>query len=569
MVIQGKRMPPTTQDYVLQVISPDGQVMSYGLAGTSFVIGRANDSTIYIPSESISRYHAELTSDKSGQWWIRDLDSRNGTLVNGQDVIEANIQCGDELEMGDYHLRLIEVPTAFPVDREVETQQHADLLTDQPTKHEIGFDENASEHNSEISTLSELSLPKIDTLHLSSLNEFGNRLTTIESPEERLALLCRLMVRRDFHGESAVVFRVNRNNPFRRQKLLCDPQTSTGLSDNVRILKGLLEVVVRTKNAAIVTDKPNDSQAEPNATIACPLHTTKTTMDILYVTLPKEYGTGEWLTLISHTAQTFAHINQVMLAREQLAEQTAIERELKRATQIQQGLVPKDIDIPTLEVAMRFEPSRRVGGDYIDVLPVEDECALITIADVSGKGLGAAMVASTLHSIVHTCQRTHVTLIEMVKTLNDHLCHHLDPTTFATMLFIALDPRDGKFYMVNAGHPVPVIIHPSGEKEYIEEALHYPLGIQPFEVDVYAGMLPEGSTLAIFTDGLTEIPLLDGHLLGVNGVGKNIGEVLTNNPHANLEEVADLLTMKLDALAAPGSEQHDDKTFLLLRRRTH
>src|SRR6185369_11461397 len=112
-------------------------------------------------------------------------------------------------------------------------------------------------------------------------------------------------------------------------------------------------------------------------------------LDALYVTLPPECGSVEWLSLIQLATEVYAQSELAWTARKHAEANFAIERELETARQIQQGLVPKKLDFARLDVTVGFEPCKWVGGDYVDAMLMPDGRILLAVADVCGKGLQA------------------------------------------------------------------------------------------------------------------------------------------------------------------------------------
>jgi serine phosphatase RsbU (regulator of sigma subunit) len=540
---------------------------SIGEANT--VIGRSEEATIRLNCETASRRHAEVFCDPFGRWWIRDLGSSNGTRVNGRTITEAVLGAGDRLEIGDYELRFV-----APQDTAGPTEGvPAEPPAGSQTMLQVG--EDTGTH---VATLGDVAAPNVDTRHLAALNDFAHDLSRIDDARIRLGQLCRLMVRDDFHGRAAVAIRLSKEDPDSAPQLICEPHSAHAAADEPYLSRSLLRVVRRTETPALAA---HAMSADPGAVmmtvvsghedlsaVACPLRSTAETLDLLYVTLPAEFGTGAWLTLIAHAARTFEQIESALEAQRQLEARAAIERELARASKIQAALVPRSPSVPGLDLAIGFEPCRWVGGDYVDVLPMDDGRTLLAVADVCGKGLPAALVASTVHSMVHTSQRAGLDLRAMMRILNEHICEYMEEQLFVTMVCLLLDARDGAYELVNAGHPAPVVVGPGGSVRSLQAGEHLPLGIQPAEYAAETGRLEAGHLLALFTDGLTEMADEDGRQLGHEGVTGHLRELFVGHARGGdgLDGLAGELTALLDRCQGPRLP-HDDRTFLLACRR--
>jgi serine phosphatase RsbU (regulator of sigma subunit) len=240
-------------------------------------------------------------------------------------------------------------------------------------------------------------------------------------------------------------------------------------------------------------------------------------------------------------------------------ERRLFEQELKIAREIQQALLPHDFgDFPHLSVSGVNLPSLTASGDYYDVFPVGPDRTGFLIADVSGKGLGAALLTTMLQgALLGVTAGANASGI--FASLNQFLCEHSDVGRYATMFFGIVD-SEGRMEFINAGHPSPVLLR-RGEASRPFAASSTPVGLIRGEVfDAASAQFEPGDTVVLFSDGVTEAMALDGELFGT----ARLSETLTvKQPH----ELADLQKAILDAIAnfTRGASQHDDITLLLVR----
>jgi serine phosphatase RsbU (regulator of sigma subunit) len=257
-------------------------------------------------------------------------------------------------------------------------------------------------------------------------------------------------------------------------------------------------------------------------------------------------------------------VRRIAVAQRDVKANAAIEQDLREARAIQQRLVPRQIAIPGLDVAISFEPCKCVGGDYVDVVPMPEGRALLAVADVCGKGLQAALVASSVHTLVRSAVRSRLGLADLMNGLNEHLCEYLPSASFVTMFAAVLDCRTGNLQYANAGHPAAMIF--GGNEPYRQlEATATPLGISSQPIAVRAGQLNPGELLALFTDGWTDLPGPSGAMPElpqfywlVHGVWSKSSEAPAST---FIEKVTQLLGKYLK-----GSSAADDRTFLAVRR---
>ncbi len=197
-------------------------------------------------------------------------------------------------------------------------------------------------------------------------------------------------------------------------------------------------------------------------------------------------------------------IQNSYLVEEQI-EKERLEKEVRLARQIQERLLPQEIPtLPGVEVAALALPSREVGGDYLDVLRLDDHRLLVAIADVTGKGVPAAMLMSNVQACLHTLAPMDLTLEAATAHINRVICENTDFDKFITFFHGIYDANERSFHYVNAGHNPPMLVRTDGEVELLETG-GLLLGVMknmPYERGVVT--LRPGDVLALFTDGVTE-----------------------------------------------------------------
>jgi serine phosphatase RsbU (regulator of sigma subunit) len=297
------------------------------------------------------------------------------------------------------------------------------------------------------------------------------------------------------------------------------------------------------------------------STIACPVRSDDQTLDVLYIILPPQFGTGEWLALAALATKQYQQSEMTLAAQGH----AVIERELQRARQIQLNLLPKNPSIGGLDLAIGFKPCRWVGGDYVDIITTSDGRTLLVVADVCGKGMGAALLAASLHSVVRVAVRSAMPLAELMRHLNEHLCQMLASQSFVTMVCVLIDPKTGQLECVNAGHPPAMLIRADGEVRLLQCAENFPMGIQTDALISQTESMHPGELLLMFTDGLSDLTDSSGHRLGTDAVKDHLKEIYQSHPSLPASDLSAKLTEILDSLESSAMAQ-DDRTFLLARR---
>jgi sigma-B regulation protein RsbU (phosphoserine phosphatase) len=243
-------------------------------------------------------------------------------------------------------------------------------------------------------------------------------------------------------------------------------------------------------------------------------------------------------------------------------EKQKMEEEMALARNIQSRLLPKTMpDLDQMLIHGINVPSKHVGGDYFDIIDIEGNCLGITIADVSGKGMGAALLMSNLQASLHSLVNENYSLDKLVGRINNVIYQNTDPEKYITFFYGQLDMTTLSMDYVNAGHNPPYILHKNGTVDELVTG-GIILGMMPdMPYEIGSCQLNKGDMLMLFTDGVTETMTLEDEeyeehrlldFLKKTGLAKN--PEITNND----------LIVDLEKFAA-GAPQNDDITILTLQ----
>src|SRR6267154_2790076 len=242
-------------------------------------------------------------------------------------------------------------------------------------------------------------------------------------------------------------------------------------------------------------------------------------------------------------------------------ERQRMEQEINIARDIQQALLPRDFrEFPHLDVSGCNFPCLAVGGDYFDVFPIAEGRTAFLLADVSGKGLGAAIVTTMLQGAL-----SGMTLgtdpARVFNHVNRFLCDHSEVGRYATMFFGILD-QEGHLEYINAGHPSPFLIRGGTAEEAFTEG-SFPVGLVPeAQYTAVCLKLEPGDTLVLFSDGVTEAVDPDEQMFGI----PRLKELLTGQLECPLEQLQKCVLEAVENFAR-GAHQADDLTLLIVRYR--
>ena len=262
---------------------------------------------------------------------------------------------------------------------------------------------------------------------------------------------------------------------------------------------------------------------------------------------------------------------ELKAAQAQIIAQEKLEYELSMARQIQQALLPEEL--PSLngwELGAYWQPARAVGGDFYDFIPLSERYLAIVVADVTDKGVPAALVMAITRSVIRAvskaaCAATGcVSPGSLLEQINEVLCPDMPMSMFVTCLLAVLDVETGMLAYANAGHPPFFLSNHQGIHQL--RARGIPLGIicgTPFEEKEI--QLFEGDSLLMFSDGLTEAHDTTDDMFGFERIQASLGQLI-HRPALTADMIIHGMLEQLTDFIGPGMEQEDDVTLVSLRR---
>jgi len=240
-------------------------------------------------------------------------------------------------------------------------------------------------------------------------------------------------------------------------------------------------------------------------------------------------------------------------------ERQRLEREVAIAREIQQALLPKSFRIqPHVEVTGINQSCLEVGGDYFDLIELENGRTAFLIADVAGKGLGAALVTALLQGTFSALTLGQEPA-RVITHINRFLCAHPDVGRPATLFFGILD-ANGNLEYVNAGHPLPLLVH-GNQVQSVFAAESCPVGM--FEEEKFKtsfSKLEPSDTLVLFTDGISDAASPERDRFGF----ERLERVVAQNASATLEGLQAAILRAVETFTC-GEPQADDITLLMVR----
>ena len=525
------------------LIEVAGQRRQLVITKSPFTLGRADDCDATIADLKVSRQHAKLLNE-GGEYYIVDCESRHGTFVNGSKCDRKKLNNNDEITFGVTGVRIV--------------------------FHQGGAVRHTTDNSANM-LLSRL-VSKSDTSDLEKLRLF------LEAARSLTGGVVVNEVLRNMLDYALKITRAERGFVYLkdaakggRPALACGLDSKGGsLTNDAKVSHSVVEEALSSAAEFITGDASKqealaDRQSivlnELRTVIAIPLRTRQhgdspTKVDgVLYL---DSRSVSHNLSGVSHevlralASECAAVLESAKLvAAEQAAQQ--YRKEMEIAASIQRSLIStSNVENDFVRVNACSIPCREVGGDFFDV-HVSPDAVTVVVADVSGKGISAALLASVIHGMFYAQMTSGARLVDAIASVNTFLCSRVEGRKYATLLAAQLH-RDGKLALVNCGH-VPAIFAQDG-KIIHEEDGDMPVGLVP-EVNFHLieREFPAGSRLCLLTDGISETENAEGAEFGTSSIGEFLGG---DEPIQKI----------LDAVQSFGgnTEAQDDRTLMVLER---
>ncbi len=247
------------------------------------------------------------------------------------------------------------------------------------------------------------------------------------------------------------------------------------------------------------------------------------------------------------------------------AERERIESELRIAASIQMSLVPRTFPpYPQrcdLELFALLEPAREVGGDFYDFFLLDEDHLALAIADVSGKGMPAALMMAVGRSFLRSYSRLGGGPSQILSSLNDELATDNDTSMFVTMFLAVVDLRNGHVRYASAGHNRPFVVRTGGEVEQLPRTKGIALGARVCMTFAEAELtLAHGDVLFLYTDGVSEAMNAADEVFTEERIATELARVARESCNGLLDELNAALRVH-----AAGVEQSDDITMVAFR----
>lgn len=547
-----------TPEAALEVHSPDGSTRNVRVTETPYTVGRGEQGNLLpIAHDRLSRKCAAIGLEEN-RYYLEDRGNGLGVFVNGQKITRQTLDDGDVITFG------AEIPYSL-----VFRFASGDTASIQNLVTRIGgvAETDSSGGLEKLNLLLEATrllhshLP-LDTI----LDAMLDRAITVTDADRALLLeaddsgsLQRSLARRSggrrIAPETFTPSQTAVNKALENHSAVIteDLDQADGVLQSARSvvtqrLRAVVAIPLYAKPRTGKASNPSDSQGQ--------------FLGVMYLDSRRKaaFSTLDRQILDAIAIESASIMDNARLVKLE-QERQRVEQELNIARDIQQALLPRGIrDFPHVRIHGLNTPCHEVGGDYFDVLPMGEDRVAFLIADVSGKGLGAALLTTMLQG-AFSGMTTGSQPERVFQHVNGFLCERSDVGRHATLFFATLD-RDGNLEYVNAGHPPPMLLH-HGEVKELFTGGSLPLGLIPgADYPVARTKLEPGDTLVLYSDGVTEAENPNEEFFGES----RLQALLVGQQETPLDLLQQNIVKAVEQFSS-GASQADDITVVLVRYR--
>lgn len=528
-------------------------------------VGRSSRNDIHLSFDpSLSRFHAEF-SHEAEQYFIRDLGSRNGTTLNGEPIGKPmSLRPGDRVSLGETVIFFTSEPESEVVINDAGTPTNTVVMP----LGEIITSPVATFRQTRVRPSGELTTPQGRAFTV--LTRAANEMLSHRPLDETLEIIMD-MVFEALSPDRGTVMLLEGEPPALRARVVREGRGAT--SDAIQLSRAITEAVVGGHQSVMTTDAQHDERFSSRESIqiqgvrsalCVPLWNNREVIGLVYVDslgAPGKFQKDDLklLTLLANLAAVKIE-NVRLFVEEQRRKQ--IQRELETAAQIQRRLLPTAAPpFDGYEITGHSLPCREVGGDYYDFLPRAGGKLAVAIGDVSGKGMGAALLMATLQASFRAHASLDLPVPAIVERLNRAVVASSMSNNFISFFLGELEGQTGLLVYTNAGHNPPILLRAGGEVERLR-AGGMILGILPDAAFVAEEVrLGRGDVLVTFSDGITESQNEAGGEFGE----ERLIETIRKHRAESAELIRERIHETVDAFVGE-APQHDDVTLTVLKR---
>lgn len=278
-----------------------------------------------------------------------------------------------------------------------------------------------------------------------------------------------------------------------------------------------------------------------------------------------ERASRDTLGFVQSVARQVSLVRNSLLLSETKTERSLLDHQLSAAQEIQSRLIPTKIEsLQGVDVAVRYQPAMWVGGDYCDVWVLPNGRLAFAIADVSGKGLPAAMIMANLQAALRVTLSFCTDIAQGMDYVNQHFRRYLPSGTFVTLFVGSFDPATGQLEYVNAGHVLPLLFGgPEGVRP-LGKPTNSVVGIEAEPFRKNFEIIPPDAGVVVVTDGVTEAISPEGEQFGE----ERLAGLLRDRTANSADELSEAIVRATESFCGSRPQRDDLTVFVLVNHRT-
>lgn len=563
-----------------------GQILP--LNGDRVVLGRHPTCQIVLDNVAVSRHHAQIL-ESHGTYFLEDLRSRNGTQLNTESIRgRVELKDGDQIKLCDYVFQFLVSSTATTeafristgrVPLRNRTRETIDNLEDLNVL--MTPDERAPESFEGSSIISSLEPESVQTIRLHvrpevklrAILEIGQVLARVLQVDAVLPLILDGLFK--IFPQAEWGFVLQRDPTTNRGSVRTSKSRRSDEEDQFPFSQTIVDQAMNSGKALLSADALRDARFATSdslqglqiRSVMCSpmLDVSGQPLGVIQISTRdlNQQFTSDDLELLASVSSQCARALEHATLHEQLLAQREMERELEFATQVQLGFLPSEApQLTGYEFDDYYEPAHRVSGDYFDYIRLPNGNLAVTVGDVAGKGVPAALLMARLHASARYHLLSATSAAEALSSLNSEIATSGLGFRFITLVMAVINPKTQEVHIANAGHLPPLlrsrrgVIGPLGLKDSgmplgVLQQQNYRETVVPLEPD---------DTLLFFTDGLTEAMNDDEQIYGQ----ARLLELLKGAPLA-VEELVPFIVDDVEHFVSERS-QRDDLCIVAVRR---
>jgi sigma-B regulation protein RsbU (phosphoserine phosphatase) len=337
--------------------------------------------------------------------------------------------------------------------------------------------------------------------------------------------------------------------------------------------KGIAGWVAQTGEAVLIPDAYTDPRFDPsfdkrsgfktNSMLCVPMiHQSKVVgvMTLLNKLDGKPFNENDQNLFTIFASQAALSIENARLLFAAI-EKERLDKELQVASEIQNLLIPQEIPQSNyLEISAEYIPCKEVGGDFYDIIKLDENRFIFVVADVSGKGIPGALVVSNMQATLRAFLEYSDDLLPVVSKLNEAIIRQTTTDRYITFFIGLYDHKESKLTYINAGHNPPLLINKKGDMQELKTGGIF-IGFMPWEYEMDEISFNKDDTLVMYTDGLVEAMDSEEAEFEMTGLKKTIKESISVPTEKLKEEIIDRVNDHIGAVPLS-----DDFTLLISRR---